>query len=236
MATLSPKQKEASIQDPPTVIDSLAYQQLYANIALSWSTEERQNDHTILLTTPRAITESATVAINLALTAAQNGMITLLVDADLHAPSLHAALGTNAAGLSDLSDLKNKGEAFTAQSIHPYLNKVAASKLFLLSAGQKQLSSGEIGHLFTMRLGELLHGLRQSMREIASGASLIIFYCPAILSEIEASLISAQVERTFLLLAAGRTTRTEARKAQAQLQRVHAHLEGIIWLEKGLKE
>jgi succinoglycan biosynthesis transport protein ExoP len=233
VATLSPKQKESLIQDLPAVVDSLAYQQLYTNIELSWSAEERQNDHTLLLTTPRAIAESATVAVNLALTAVQNGMTTLLVDADLHAPSLHTAFGTNAPGLSDLN---NKDEAFTAQSIQPYLNKVATSKLFLLSAGQKQLSSGEIGHLFTMRLGELLHGLRQCMREIAPGASLIIFYCPAILAETEASLISAQVERTFLLLAAGRTTRTEARKAQAQLQRAQAHLEGIIWLEKGLKK
>lgn len=211
------------------MVDSLAYQQLYTNIELSWSTEERQNDHTLLLTTPRAIIESATVTIDLALTAAQSGITTLLVDADLHAPSLHTYFETNTPGLSDLY----KDEVLTAQSIRPYLNKIAATpELFLLSAGQQQLSSGEIGHLFTMRLGELLSGLRQGLHEIVPGASLIIFYCPAILSEVEASLISAQVERTFLLLAAGCSTRSEVRKAQAQLQRAHAKLEGIIWLDK----
>ncbi|HEY7418346.1 MAG TPA: hypothetical protein VH593_24405, partial [Ktedonobacteraceae bacterium] len=215
MATLSPKQKEALIQDVPTVVDSPAYQQLYTNIELSWSKEERQNDHTLLLTTPQAIAESAAVTINLALIAAQNGIITLLVDADLHTPSLHTYFGTNTPGLSDLY----KDDALTTQSIHPYLDKTATSDLFLLSAGQQQLSSGEIGHLFSMRLDTILHGLRQSMHEIAPGNNLIIFYCPAILSVVEASLISAQVERTFLLLAAGRTTRSEVKKAQAQLQR-----------------
>jgi Mrp family chromosome partitioning ATPase len=229
VATYSPEQarQQAQNQSGATTY-SPAYQRLYTNIALSWSKEEHQHLHTLLLTTPQVFSESAVVAANIAMAASQSGITTLLIDADLRAAGISRYFGLSLPGLSDL--YKNK--TITPQSIQSCLNTTAISHLFLLSAGQKHLSASEIGHLFTMHLEDILRGLRQSIQEITQGSGLIIFHCPAVIPGVEASLISAQVEQTFLLLAAGHSTRTEARRAQAQLQRAHANLEGILWLNR----
>ena len=53
---------------------------------------------------------------------------------------------------------------------------------------------------------------------------------PPVLAGADASLIAALVEKTFLSIIVGHTTRAQARQAQEQLQRAHAKLAGIIML------
>ncbi len=225
MSTLSQKQPVLlQTHNGPAPAPDMAYQKLYTNIALSWRKEQQQ--HTILLTTPSPYPAQDLVAINTAIAAAQNGTTTILVDADLHTPASQRFFGSPGPGLSDLL----ASQELTPQTIAPYLSTTATPNLQLLSAGQKQPSLEEVGRFFTTNLAALLDGLRRLSQETARGPALIMVHCPPVLASIEAALISSQVEQTFLVIVAGNTKRTHARKAQEQLQRAHAHIEGMILL------
>lgn len=205
---------------------STAYHALYTNIALSWQKEQRQQ-HAIVLATPVPYPGHAGAAANVAIAAAQNGTPSILIDANLHAPSLHQRFGVNVPGLSDLLP----SQVLTPQMISSYLCKTFVPDLRLLSAGQKQPMQGDIGRFFSTRLADLLSGLRQILQETEQLPGLIVFHCAPVLSSGEASLISAQVDQTFLVIRSGHTTRTQARQAQEQLQRAHAKLEGMVLLD-----
>ena len=238
MSIRSQKRLALLTDHQPDSKTSMAYQALYTNIALSWKQDQQPQpqqplqSHAISLTVPSTYPEQGAVAANLAIAAAQNGTFTILVDANLHEPVLHHLFDINILGLSDLFS----SQELTAQTVAPYLSKTSVPDLLLLSAGQKQPSTAEIGRLFAKRFSALLSSLRQFLQESQAQETerkpgLIIFSCPPVLSGTDTSLISSQIEQTFLVIVAGRTTRTQAIKAQEQLQRAHAHTEGMVLLD-----
>jgi Mrp family chromosome partitioning ATPase len=193
-------------------------------MAFSWKQDQL---HTILLAAPSTYPEQGIVAANTAIASAKNGTFTILVDADLHTPVLHRLFDLNILGLSDLFS----SQELTAQTVAPYLSKTSVPDLLLLSAGQKQPSTAEIGRFFSTRFTALLSSLRQLLQETERRPGMIIFSCPPVLAGTDTSLISSQIEQTFLVIVAGRTTRTQAIKAQEQLQRAHANTEGMVLLD-----
>jgi succinoglycan biosynthesis transport protein ExoP len=232
VSTHSQKRLALLTDHQPDSKTSVAYQTLYTNIALSWKQEQQLLPHTISLTVPAAYPEQGLAAANLAIAAAQNGTRTILVDANLHEPVLHRLFDLNIPGLSDLFG----SQELTTQTVAPYLSKTSVPDLLLLSAGQKQPSAAEIGRFFANRFSALLSSLRQFLQESQAQETerkpgLIIFSCPPVLSGTDTSLISAQIEQTFLVIVAGRTTHSQAIKAQEQLQRAHAHTEGMVLLD-----
>jgi len=240
VSTRSQKRLALLTDHEPDAKTSMAYQALYTNIALSWKQDRQllpEQPHTISLTVPSTYPEQGVVAANLAIAAAQNGTCTILVDANLHEPVLHRLFDINILGLSDLFG----NQELTAQTVAPYLSTTPVPDLLLLSAGQKQPSTAEIGRFFATRFSDLLSSLRQRLQELQAQKSqeqeaerkpgLIIFSCPPVLSGTDTSLISSQIEQTFLMIVAGRTTRTQAIKAQEQLQRAHTHTEGMVLLD-----
>lgn len=206
---------------------SLAYQKLYANIRFSWESEQHRQ-HTLLFTAPTAHPGYAAAAANVAIAAAQNGTPTLLVDADLSAPTLQQRFGLGeSSGLSNLL----KEDTITPQMLSAHLSKTFIPSLRLLSAGTARLQPHEVSHLFFARLPDLLAGMRQVLAEAECKSSVVIFHSPPVLAGIDAAQISSLVEQTFLVIISGRTTRVQARQAQEQLQRAHAKLTGIIMLD-----
>lgn len=224
MSTHSQKHLALLTDYEPDSTISMAYQALYTNIALSW---QQDQPHAILLTVPSTYPEQGLVAANVAIAAAQNGTFTILVDANLHEPVLHRLFDLNILGLSDLLG----SQELTAQTVAPYLSKTSVPDLLLLSAGQKQPSKAESGRFFSSRFSALLSSLRQILQTTERKPGLIIFSCPPVLSGTDTSLISSQIEQTFLVIVAGRTTRAQAIKAQEQLQRAHANTEGMVLLD-----
>src|SRR5947209_11010819 len=71
---------------------SEAYHTLFANIRLNWDSDATRQ-HTLLVTTPAAYVEQAAAVANVAIAAAQSGIPTLLVDADLRTPGLQQRFG-----------------------------------------------------------------------------------------------------------------------------------------------
>ncbi|HEU5230558.1 MAG TPA: CpsD/CapB family tyrosine-protein kinase [Ktedonobacteraceae bacterium] len=205
---------------------STAYQTLYANIRFNWDSERSQS-HTLLFTTPATYPGRSIVAANVAIAAAQSGISTILVDADLRAPGLQQRFA-----LSDTTGLSNllASEHITLSEITAHLNQTFISNLSLIGAGTAQLEQHEASRLLAMKLPDVLTGLFQLIAETEDRSGLIIFNSPPVLTGIDAAQISTFVEQTFLVIASGQTTRAQARQAQEQLQRAHAKLVGIIML------
>jgi len=215
---------------------SEAYRTLYANMCLD-GFDQRQNDHaeappssqchTLLLTTPSAYAEYATVAANLAIVAAQSGTPTILVDANLRAPHLQQRFGlAKTSGLSELL----AAESITPHNVAACLQTTFVPGLRLLGAGAA--TEQAVTLMLSPKLAEVINSIRCLLEETGTKTSIVIFHSLPVLSGADASLIGALVERTLLTIATGHTTRTQAKQAQEQLEHAHVKLAGIIITDK----
>lgn len=202
---------------------SVAYQKLYSNISFTWD-REHVRQQTILFATPTPYIGQATVPANVAIAAAQSGTPTILVDANLHNPTLEQRFGVGKnSGLSDILTQK------TPTPIAAALCDTFVPNLRLLGAGTAALQ--EISMLFSTRLHTLVADLCAFLAETEREPGVVIFNSPAVLASAEAALISDAVNATFLTISSGRTTRRQAKKAQEQLQYTHGTLAGVIMLD-----
>ncbi len=202
---------------------SEAYYTLLANIRFNWQ-DAAQRLHTLLIVTPESSADQAAVAANTAIAAAQSGMATVLVDADLHAPGLEQRFGMEASqGLSDLLVAK----AATSEQVGPCLRQTFVPRLRLLSAGSVK-DAGAL--LLSPNLEPIVKLIAQCASEAANQPGIVLFHSSPVLAGSDASLLAALVDQTILIVTRGNTTRAHARRAQEQLQRAHAHLTGFILL------
>ncbi len=206
---------------------SRAYHSVYTNIRLNWESDKNRQQ-TILVVTPTDGPAQTSAAANIAIAAAQSGTPTILVDAYWGTSSLHQRFGIHdSTGLSDLL----AAETFSFTQVKAALNQTFVPGLRLLSAGQAVAQVQGNSLLFsTLRLQNVLNGLTHTL-ESEGQSGLIVLHSTPVLAGTEASLLASLVEQTFLFIVAGRTTRTQSKKAHAQLMRAHAHLAGAILLD-----
>lgn len=201
---------------------SLAYQKLYANISFTWDRAQTKQQ-TLLLTTPTPYNGHAVVPANVAIAAAQSGIPTILVDADLRTPTLQQRFGVGKnVGLSDLLAQK------TQTTLATTLCDTFVPNLRLLPAGTTPQQERSL--LLSKQLHIVVAGLQTFLAETEREPSLVIFNSAAVLASTEAVLISNVVQQTFLTLISGNTTRRQAKKAQEQLQHTHGTLMGFVML------
>jgi Mrp family chromosome partitioning ATPase len=65
----------------------------------------------------------------------------------------------------------------------------------------------------------------QSLRE---AADVVLFDAPPVLAVTDATLLATRVDGVLLVVDAGATRRDLARRARAQLEKVNAHLLGVV--------
>lgn len=207
---------------------STAYHAAFLNIRFNWKREEHPY-YAILLTTPAPYSGQAIVPANIAIAAAQNGTPTLLVDADLCSPGrLQQRFGTNSSmGLGELLEANPAANT----DLERYVSPTFIPSLYLLGTGAAPRSSSESRTLLSSRLTETLLALRRFLQENDNQPGLIIFNSPPVLSGTDAALIGTQVDQTFLTIATGRTTQTQARRAQEQLERAQVRPAGVILVD-----
>jgi Mrp family chromosome partitioning ATPase len=224
----SSKEQYALLTDyESTTAYSEAFHTLFANIRFNWESDasELSHVHTLLLTPASDYAEQAAVAANLAIVAAQSGASTILVDADLRAPSLQQRFGLNrSAGLSDLLDETST----TPQKVTEHLQSTFIPGLQVLCAGTSTSQGATL--LLSTKLEESMYSIRQVLAESESAPGIVIYHSPPVLAGADASLIGAFTEQTLLTVVVGRTTREQAKQAQEQLERAHAKLVGAIML------
>jgi capsular exopolysaccharide synthesis family protein len=206
---------------------TLAYQNLFTNIRFDWD-QDKIKQHTITFVTPTKHKTRVMAATNVAIVAAQNGVPTVLIDADLHVKSLHKCFGIQER--QGLSELLSEDE-ITPQSFSQSLSKTYIPNLSLLSAGSTPYQPVEMSSLLASRLPNVIDGLRQYLETNESRPGLIILHSPPMSYSVDATLISSVVDQTFLLIIMGQTKRTQALKAQQQLERAHAKSVGVVILD-----
>ncbi len=151
--------------------------------------------------------KSSTVA-NLAVTMAQSGRKTVLVDCDLRRPSLHTLFDRPAE------------PGFTDAILHndePVLQETAVENLWLLTAGTKPPNPADI--LGTPQVDQLIARLQEK-------ADIILFDAPPVNAVTDAAVLGAKVNGVLLVLSAGKTRREHAERAKEILEKAHVKIIG----------
>ena len=153
--------------------------------------------------------KSTTIA-NLAVTMAQSGRKTILVDCDLRRPSLHTLFNLeNNAGFTNMMLDENAAAP---------LQKTEVDNLWVLTSGPKPPNPAD------------LLGSRQMDRVIetlAGQADLVLFDAPPVVAVTDAVVLGAKVDGVLLVVSAGKTRREHAEKAKQILEKANVRIIGV---------
>ncbi|AFZ05747.1 capsular exopolysaccharide family [Oscillatoria nigro-viridis PCC 7112] len=145
----------------------------------------------------------STVALNLAHVAALAGQRVLLVDANLHSPSLHLLLELpNVKGLSNLLDNKNEPDEMIQRS-H------LADNLFVLTAGLP--GSGTARRLASSQMQYL-------MEELQAQFDLVIYDTPPLADSKDTNFLAARTDGILMVVAIQQVPLSVVKKVFSQLE------------------
>ncbi len=168
---------------------------------------------TILVTSPAEADDKSVTLANLAVTFAQAGNRTILVDADLRRPDQHQIWGiNNDRGLSTMM-LDDKALA------DPPLVQSEVANLWLLPTGPLPPVPADV--LSSPRMSEIIGVLK-------ARASFILFDSPPVLAASDAALLGSRLDGVLIVVRAGHTRRDHTARARQALDRVHARILGAV--------
>ncbi|HSH05234.1 MAG TPA: CpsD/CapB family tyrosine-protein kinase [Anaerolineae bacterium] len=198
-----------TLTDPRSPI-SEAYRTLRTNLAF-YSLDDPIK--TLVVTSPTPDEDKSEAAANLAVTVAQSGRRTILVDSDLRRPILHTFFDTNNEnGLTNVI-LDDKQEL--------PLQKTAVDNLFLLASGPKPPNPADL-------LGS--RQIDRIIEQLTSQADLVIFDAPPVVAVTDAVVLGAKVDGVLLVLKAGKSRRDHAERAQQTLAKANVRIIGAALL------
>ena len=193
--------------DDPT---SEAYRALRTNV--TFVNAEQRALQLICVTSPGPGEGKSTTTANLAITLAQQGAHTLLVDADLRRPLVHRAFNlVQEPGLTDVL----VGNTQLREAIRPNV----IPKLDILPAGALPPNPSEL--LGSAAMHRLLEQLRTQY-------DTVIFDSPPTLAVTDAAVLGASVDAVILVVRSGLTEEVAAQRALGQLRRVQARVAGSV--------
>jgi non-specific protein-tyrosine kinase len=186
-----------------------AYRTLRTNLMF---TSVENPVQTLLVTSPAAGEGKSISLANLAVTFAQAGNKTILVDADLRRPQQH-----------DIWNVKNRGLATmmlddTALS-NPPLVETGVENLHLLPAGDEPPNPADI--LSSKRMNEVIGVLK-------ARAAYVLFDSAPVLAATDAALLGVKVDGVLLVVRAGESRRDQTIRARQALQQVNARVLGAV--------
>ena len=197
---------QASPDDPTAE----AYRALRTNVTFV-NAEERAL-RLIGVTSPGPGEGKSTTACNLAVTLAQLGTRTLLVDADLRRPLVHRAFNlVQEPGLTDIL----VGTAVLREAVRPNV----IPNLDVLPAGALPPNPSEL--LGSGAMSRLLEELRGTYETV-------IFDSPPTLAVTDAAVLSTSTDATIMVVRSGETEEGAAQRALEQLRRVQARIAGVV--------
>jgi capsular exopolysaccharide synthesis family protein len=187
-----------------------AYRSLYINLSFS---NQEQPLRTLLVTSAGPGEDKSLTLANLAVVAAQMGQRVVLVDCDLRQPQQHELFGLrNDSGLTSLVTGKAAAEAA--------LQAVAdVAGLHVLPSGPLPASPSQV--LAARRLDQIL-------AELAGQSDLVLLDAPPAAAVADASVLATKADGVILVLNAGQTKRDNARRAKEALDKVNAHIIGVV--------
>lgn len=167
---------------------------------------------TLVVTSPAADEQRSVALANLAVTMAQGGHETILVDADLRRPAQHAIWGLpNARGLTSM--ILDEGGI-----TNPPLQTVGIERLSVLTSGPLPPNPADL--LGARRMEEAIAALRER-------SDYVLFDAPPVLAVTDTALLATKLDALLLVVRAGGTRRDHAQRAKAVLARAHVRIIGV---------
>lgn len=164
---------------------------------------------TLVVTSPAAGEGKSTTIANLAVTMAQSGRRTILVDCDLRRPTQHELFGlAMSPGLTNL--------VLDEVSELP-LQQTAVENLWLLSSGPKPPNPADL--LGAARMDQLI-------AELAKRADLVLFDAPPVMAAADAAILGAKADGVLLVIQAGKTRRDHSERAREVLEKAKVRIVG----------
>jgi non-specific protein-tyrosine kinase len=168
---------------------------------------------TLVITSPVPDESKSNVAANLAVTLAQGGHQTILVDCDMRKPVQHELWGLkNDCGLTNM--LLDKA-AFE----NPPLQSSGVDNLAILTSGDLPPNPADV--IGSKRMDEVIEALKTT-------AEYVLFDVPPALAVTDAALLGLKVDGLVLVLRAGASRRDHAARAKAELERLKVPLIGTV--------
>lgn len=198
-----------SLLSPATPVAE-AFRHLYVNLQFSVPDSVVQ---TILLTSPEAGAGKSTVALNLAITTAQAGRRTVVVEADLRRPVLGKILGINPQyGILDL--VQGEPEDLSLQHFATDIDD-----LYVITARKPMASPLDV-------LGS--KQMRDLIQRLQTVFDVVILDTPPVLAASDASLLSTLCDVTIVVASAENTSSDALKYTSNELRGVGARLLGVV--------
>jgi capsular exopolysaccharide synthesis family protein len=186
---------------------SEAYRTLRTNLSF-YSLDEPIR--TLVVTSPTANEGKSVTIANLAVTTAQGGRRTILVDCDLRRPSLHSIFGVNNdAGLTTM---------ILDETATSSLQPTSVENLSLLTSGPLPPNPADL-------LGS--RHVERVLEQLLEEADIVLLDAPPVLGFTDAAVLGARVDGVLLVLRAGKTKREHAERAKVQLERANVRIIGV---------
>ncbi len=184
---------------------SEAYRTLRTNLSF-YSLDEPLR--TLVITSPAPDSETAVTAANLAVTMAQSGRKTILVEADLRRPAVHT--------LFDLAPEPGLTNTLLTDDDLP-LQETSVENLRVLTAGPKPPNPADL--LGSRRLDQVMAGMLEQ-------AEIVLFHAPPVIAVTDATVLGSKVDGVLLVIRSGETRREHAQKAKEMLEKANVRIIG----------
>jgi capsular exopolysaccharide synthesis family protein len=183
----------------------------------------------ICMTSASLMEGKTTTAINLAISIAQMGKKTLLVEADLRKPFLHHAFGLpRDPGLTEVivgnKEWRECLRTATDLMLGPLgVDTLMATpnidKLYVLTSGTPPPNPAEF--LNSQRMTDLIATFREEF-------DMVVFDCPPILPVTDAAILAAKTDGTLIVYRVGKIARSALKRAKALLENVRGRVLGVV--------
>lgn len=187
-----------------------AYRSLRTNLMFS---SVENPIHTLLVTSPARDDHKSITLANLAVTFAQGGSKTILVDADLRQPKQQRIWGIS--GQRGLTGMMVDDAAIS----QPPLQATGIENLQIMISGELPPNPADL--LSGKRMDEIIGVLK-------GRADYVLFDSPPVLAATDAALLGIKLDGALLAVRAGDTRRDHTAQARQALERVHVRVVGAV--------
>ncbi|MCB4757360.1 MAG: hypothetical protein LHV69_10100 [Elusimicrobia bacterium] len=227
-ATVEDNRMRLAFYHPPTSSFIEAYHTLRTNLRMPLERTANKPGAAVAFTSAGVSEGKTLTAVNFALTAAQSGLKTMLIEADTRRPTAHKLLGVSREpGLTDCI-LGNSNWQISRGTTDFLLGDLDIDKILkspgienfrFLPCGRSPLNPADV-------LGS--PKMERFLRELRTHFDLLVLDCPPVMLFADTLLIGPKMSGMILVYQAGRTARGALKRAKDQLLNVKSNVIGVI--------